>query len=79
MWIDKTMLVTHYLPGLPDVTSPALLIKPPQGGIEGSLYNTYATNFEAMEHFSTLIDDENIQQFLPQGVQEQQADGPVPA
>jgi hypothetical protein len=77
MWIDKTMLVTHYLPGLPDVTSPALLIRPPQGGIEGSLYNTFASNFEIMENFSIPIDEGNIQQFLPQDPLEQQPHGPA--
>lgn len=66
MWIDKTMLVTHYLPGLPDVTSPALLVEPPEGGMEGSLYNIYATNVENMENNSSvIIDEKNIHQFLP--------------
>jgi len=66
MWIDKTMLVTHYLPGLPDVTSPALLIIPPQGGIEGSLYNIYARNVQKTEQYSVLIDEGNFHQFTPQ-------------
>ncbi len=78
MWVDQTMVVTHYLPGLPDVTSPALLITPPQGGIEGSLYNIYARNVEKMENFSILINEGNIHQFLPQEPLEQQAHGPAP-
>jgi len=65
MWIDQTMLVTHYLAGLPDVTSPALLLEPPQSGMEGSLYNSYAKNLEEMEKSSILIVDENVHQFLP--------------
>lgn len=77
MWIDQSMVVTHYLPGLPDVTSPALLITPPQGGIEGSLYNIYARNVEKMENFSTLIDEGNVHEFLPTEEAQQQLDGPA--
>jgi hypothetical protein len=54
-WIDQTMLVTHYLAGLPDVTSPALLLTPPESGIEGSLYNTYAKNLDKIEKTSILV------------------------
>jgi hypothetical protein len=75
MWIDQTMVVTHYLPALPDVTSPALLITPPQGGIEGSLYNIYARNVEKME--STFIDEGNIHRFLPREAPEQQSQAPA--
>ncbi len=72
-WIDQTMLATHYLPGQQDVTSPALLVMPPQGGIEGSLYNVYATVVDELQKFNLLIviDESNIQQFLPQISQEQ--------
>jgi hypothetical protein len=67
MWIDQTMLVTHYLPGEPDVTSPALLIMPPHGGIEGSLYSVYARTVEdIVVNMSTELDDESIDRFLPQ-------------
>jgi hypothetical protein len=73
MWIDQTMLATHYLPGQPDVTSPALLIMPPQGGIEGSLYNVYARTVEDLENnnLTIVIDERNIQQFLPRMSPEQ--------
>jgi len=64
-WIDRTMLVTHYLAGLPDVTSPALLLTPPEGGIEGSLYNTYAKNLDKIEKASILITEENVHRYLP--------------
>jgi hypothetical protein len=66
MWIDKTMLVTHYLAGASDVTSPALLVEPPEGGMEGSLYDIYSRNLEELETPSVLITEQNIQQFLPQ-------------
>lgn len=67
MWIDQTMLVTHYLPGESDLTSPALLIMPPQGGIEGSLYNVYAKTVEdILDNMSTELDDGSIDRFLPQ-------------
>ncbi|HTZ73135.1 MAG TPA: hypothetical protein VMB47_04385 [Candidatus Aquilonibacter sp.] len=71
-WIDQTMLVTHYLAGLPDVTSPALLLSPPEGGIEGSLYNTYAKNLEKIENESILITNENVHRFLPEAHDEPQ-------
>jgi hypothetical protein len=69
------MLVTHYLAGLPDVTSPALLLAPPEGGIEGSLFNTYAKNLAEIEKASILIVDENVHQFLPRAELGVQASG----
>jgi hypothetical protein len=78
MWIGQTMVVTHYLPGLPDVTSPALLVTPPAGGIEKSLYNTYARNVESMEkNTSIVIEEGNIHQFLPQIQPDQQPNDPA--
>jgi hypothetical protein len=74
-WIDRNMLVTHYLAGLPDVTSPALLLAPPEGGIEGSLFNTYAKNLAEIEKASILIVDENVHQFLPRAELGVQASG----
>jgi len=65
MWIDKKMLVTHYLGGLPDITSPAILIASPEGEMEGSLYNIYARNLEEIENRATVITEQNIEQFLP--------------
>jgi hypothetical protein len=65
MWIDRFMVVTHYLPSQPDVTSPALLMSPPQIGIERSLYKIYAKTVEDLETtLSVEIDDRNIQQIL---------------
>jgi len=76
MWIDRTMLVTHYLAGLPDETSPALLLMPPESGIEGSLYNTYAKNLEEIKKTSTLIVDENVGRYLPEAAGPAQAADP---
>jgi len=65
-WVDKQMLVTHYLAGLPDVTSPALLLTKPQVGMERSLYDVYADNLEeVIQRMSMQLDESNIQEFLP--------------
>ncbi len=65
-WIDQQMLVTHYLAGLPDETSPALLLIRPAVGMERSLYDVYADNLEKIVQRSRLVDENNIQEFLPQ-------------
>jgi hypothetical protein len=66
-WVDKQMIVTHYLAGLPDLTSPALLLTRPQIGMERSLYDVYADNLEAViQRMSMPVDESNIQEFLPQ-------------
>ena len=75
MWIDQTMLVTHYLAGLPDETSPAILLTPPESGIEGSLYNTYAKNLAEIRKTSTLIVDGNVNSFLAESAQARGGDG----
>jgi hypothetical protein len=65
-WIDQQMLVTHYLAGLPDETSPALLLVRPAVGMERSLYDVYADNLEKIVQRSRPIDENNIKEFLPQ-------------
>jgi hypothetical protein len=66
-WVDQQMLVTHYLAGLPDATSPALLLTRPQIGMERSLYDVYADNLEEIiQRMSKQVDESNIQEFLPQ-------------
>ena len=65
-WIDQQMLVTHYLAGLPDETSPALLLVRPAVGMERSLYDVYADNLEKIVQKSRLVDESNIQEFLPE-------------
>jgi Domain of unknown function (DUF5919) len=65
-WVDQKMLVTHYLAGLPDATSPALLLTRPEIGMERSLYDVYAENLEEIiQRMSKQIDESNIQEFLP--------------
>jgi Domain of unknown function (DUF5919) len=64
-WIDQQMLVTHYLAGLPDETSPALLLIRPAVGMERSLYDVYADNLEKLNQRSRLVDEENLREFVP--------------
>lgn len=64
-WIDDYMIITHYLAGKPDVTSPAIRVQPAQIGT-GGLYDVYAENVENMENkYTTELDDRNIKRFLP--------------
>jgi hypothetical protein len=66
-WVDQKMLVTHYLAGLPDATSPALLLTRPEIGMERSLYDVYADNLEEIiQRMSKPVDESNIQEFLLQ-------------
>lgn len=59
------MIVTHYLAGLVDLTSPAVLLKPAQIGM-GGLFDVYAKNFDKIEtEWTTELDERNIEQFLP--------------
>jgi Domain of unknown function (DUF5919) len=67
-WVDQQMLVTHYLAGLPDETSPALLLIRPEVGMERSLYDVYADNLDKIVQHSTLVDESNIQDFLPKEI-----------
>jgi hypothetical protein len=79
-WIDQQMLVTHYLAGLPDETSPALLlVRPAVGMVERSLYDVYADNLEKIlqKRGSRLLDEANIHEFLP-GDNEGSVDEPLP-
>ncbi len=64
-WVDDSMMVTHYLASFPNRTSPALRVRPPQFGMEQSLYNVYAENLLSVEAHSTEVDDRNIKEFLP--------------
>jgi hypothetical protein len=65
-WVDDQMIVTHYLAGLVDLTSPAVLLKPAQIG-SGGLFDVYAKNVDKIEtSWSTELDERNIHCFLPQ-------------
>lgn len=64
-WIDDFMIVTHYLAGLPNSTSPTLRVNPPHIGIEPSLYDRYAVNLETTEDRSVELDERNIENYLP--------------
>jgi hypothetical protein len=65
-WVDQQMIVTHYLAGLPDETSPALFLTRPRVGMERSLYDVYADNLnEIIQRMSRPVDESNILEFLP--------------
>jgi hypothetical protein len=69
-WVDDRMIVTHYLAGLVDLTSPAVLLKPAQIGM-GGLFDVYAKNFAKIEtEWTTELDERNIEQFVPKTQQE---------
>jgi hypothetical protein len=80
-WVDQQMLVTHYLAGLPDETSPALLLIRPEVGMERSLYDVYADNLEKIVQRGRFIDENNIEEFLPpsSGAPGPMAHAPSPA
>jgi hypothetical protein len=66
-WVDQQMVVTHYLAGLADETSPALFLRKPEIGMERSLYDVYAGNLEEIiQRMSRQVDESNIQEFVPQ-------------
>ena len=66
-WVDdRFMIVTHYLAGFANLTSPALRVRPVETrpGYR-DLYRTYEENATELLKSSTLISDENVQRFLP--------------
>jgi hypothetical protein len=66
-WIDNRMLVTHYLPTIMNLTSPALRVeyKP----ASDTLYAVYEDNMQGIhkEKFSTLITDANFDKYTNEG------------
>ena len=67
MWVDDSfMIVTHYLAGFANLTSPALKVKPvlTKAG-ERDLYRTYEENATELVRRSTLIAPENISKYVP--------------
>ncbi len=71
-WFDDFMVVTHYLAGFANVTSPALLIKPTKTdpGVK-NLYDIYMENLRKIQRsFATEIHEEWINEhFPPEAVQ----------
>lgn len=64
-WIDNTMVVTHYLAGLINLTSPALRVEYRPG--YDTLHAVYEENVEEIrKHFSTPITVDNIAQYMPE-------------
>jgi len=64
-WMDDHMIVTHYLAGLPDLTSPAIELKPAQIGT-GGLFDVYAKNVEKIENeMSIELNELNIERYVP--------------
>lgn len=66
-WVDDSfMIVTHYLAGFANLTSPALKVKPVQTRPgERDLYRTYEENAEQLIRRSTLIEPDNVKTYLP--------------
>jgi hypothetical protein len=61
-WIDDWMLVTHYLAGMVNLTSPALLVESRPGS--KSLYAVYEENINSIRtKFSTAITQDNIDKY----------------
>jgi hypothetical protein len=69
-WIDdRFMVVTHYLAGFANVTSPALIVKPVESDPDArDLYRTYEENVEEILKSKSciLLTPENITEYLPQ-------------
>lgn len=68
-WIDdRFMVVTHYLAGFANVTSPALIVKPVQDDPDArDLYRTYEENAEEIlkSKHCILLTPDNIHDYLP--------------
>jgi hypothetical protein len=68
-WIDdRFIVVTHYLAGFANVTSPALIVKPVEDDPDArDLYRTYEENAEAILKSKTcvLLTPENVETYLP--------------
>jgi hypothetical protein len=63
---DSFMVVTHYLAGFANVTSPALIVKSVETDPDSrDLYRTYVENVEKILQRSVLLTAENINGYLP--------------
>lgn len=65
--VDTLMIATHYLAGLPNVTSPCMLIRPvASADVREDLYGVYDRNLRNIEkHHANEIDQENIASYVP--------------
>jgi len=61
-WFDDSMLVTHYLAGFINLTSPALMIRPdwPESG---TLYAVYQNNVSSIQRLALEITDHNVHEY----------------
>lgn len=66
-WVDTLMIATHYLAGFPNVTSPAVVIKPVETkGGSRDLYGIYEENMRNVEkHHAIEIKEENVAKYTP--------------
>lgn len=66
-WVDdRFMIVTHYLAGFANLTSPALRVRPVQARPgQRDLYRTYEENANQLLKDSTLVKEDNVKRFLP--------------
>jgi hypothetical protein len=66
LWIDNFMVVTHYLPGSANVTSPSLIVRPVSSASgKQDLYGVYADNVKIVEAtYSTILSDDNVTNYI---------------
>jgi hypothetical protein len=63
-WFDDQMLVTHYLAGFLNLTSPALMVKPGGPGAD-TLYAVYENNVNRMKASATEVTELNVHEYTP--------------
>lgn len=64
-WIDSFMVVTHYLAGFANLTSPAFLVKPVSTATENpDLFGVYAHNVQMIEDRATPLTNANIANYV---------------
>lgn len=64
LWVDSFMVVTHYLAGLANVTSPAFRLRPVENSRGHDLYAVYRENLMTVKNeWSTEITRENVDRY----------------
>jgi hypothetical protein len=61
-WADSVIVASHYLPAFPNLTSPALVLKPVSSE---DMYTVYARNAKAIEERALELTEDNIDGYLP--------------